>query len=318
MNSALKTIAQATLFLPDKVRYPILAINQSMAQQINEIRLKNLCPIALITSEERVFLKYDGSITHDPNESDVCILEKNDMEDAVRRLCNYSIHAFQNEMKNGFITVSGGHRVGIGASAITNAKGEITSIKNVSSLNIRISREIKGVADEIIDNIFYDRIKSVLIAGEPSSGKTTILRDIANRLSGKDFNFLRVCVVDERSEIAAICDGVSRSDIGIGCDVLDGYPKSDGMIIALRALSPDVIICDEIGSERDVAAIESIANSGVRLIASIHANSLTELLKRPQFSKLMHISAFESAVILKGKGFPGKIKEIVSLKRYWR
>ena len=157
-----------------------------------------------------------------------------------------------------------------------------------------------------------------MIVGEPSSGKTTVLRDVAYRLSGEEFNFLRVCIIDERSEIAATCDGSNKKSIGLGCDVLDGYPKAEGMMIALRAMSPDVIICDEIGSDKDVSAIESIANAGTKIIATIHAEGFSQLLKRPQFVKLMRTAAFDVAVVLCGRQTPGKIKEIVSLKRYWR
>ncbi|MBQ7799546.1 MAG: stage III sporulation protein AA [Oscillospiraceae bacterium] len=318
MNSYVKNVREATAFLPDRIRYPISVINQDLASEINEIRIKRLTPVMIVTSDKRCFLKYDGTVTTNPNDKSVCLVEQNDMDDAVRKLCNYSLHAFQNELKNGFITVSGGHRVGISATAVTNAQGEITAIKNISSLNIRIAREVAGAADEIISNVFYDRVRSVLIVGEPSSGKTTVLRDLAGRLSGSEFNYLRVCVVDERSEIAATSGGISKNKIGVSCDVLDGYPKADGMMIALRAMAPDVIVCDEIGSEKDVVAIESIANAGTKLIASIHAESFSHLLKRPQFQKLMSTSVFETAVVLKGKDNPGKVKDIVPLKRYWR
>lgn len=318
MNSACKIIREATAFLPDRIRYPIAAIKESIAAEIKEIRLRRMCPIVIVTSNMRCFLKYDGTMTLNADDGGICMAENPDMDDAVRKLCNFSVYAFQNEMKNGFITVPGGHRVGIGATAVTNAQGELTAVKNVSSLNIRIAREITGSADEFIKNVFSDRIRSVLIVGEPASGKTTVLRDIARKLSGPEFQYLRVCIVDERSEIAATCEGISRKSLGFGCDVLDGYPKADGMMIALRAMSPDVIICDEIGSDSDVAAIESIANAGVKIIATIHADGFSQLLKRPQFINLMHTCAFDLAVILCGKQTPGKIKEIISLKRYWR
>jgi stage III sporulation protein AA len=240
------------------------------------------------------------------------------MDDAVRRLCNYSVYAFQNEMKNGFITLRGGHRVGICATAVTNAQGELTAVRNVSSLNIRIAREINGAADELISTVYNEKIRSLLIVGEPSSGKTTVLRDIASRIADKEFGYMRVCIVDERSEIAATSEGINSKKMGVGCDVLNGYPKAEGMMIALRALSPEVIICDEIGSDEDVKAIENISNAGVKLISTIHADSFSQLIKRPQFLKLMHTAAFDVAVILSGKHQPGKIKEIISLKKYWR
>ena len=318
MNSYLNNLIEATAFLPDRIRYPISMISESVASQINEVRIKRLRPVILAGADRRFFLKYNGTITTDYEDASVCMVDNNDMDDAVRRLCNYSIHAFQNELKNGFVTVSGGHRVGIIGTSAINAGGEISAIKNISSLNIRIAREIEGAADEIISSVFKDRIRSVLIVGEPASGKTTVLRDIARRLSGADFGFLRVCIVDERSEIAAISDGISKNKLGVGCDVLDAYPKAEGMMIALRAMSPDIIICDEIGSDRDADAIEKIANAGTKIVASIHAESFSQLLKRPQFQRLMATSAFETAVVLGSRETPGKIKEIITLRRYWR
>ena len=221
-------------------------------------------------------------------------------------------------MKNGFITIAGGHRVGIAASCVIGNQGEISAIKGISSLNIRIARDIEGIADDFINNIFANDIKSVLIVGEPSSGKTTILRDIARKISGSDYGFQRVCIVDERSEIASVYSGVSNKKSLQNCDILDGYPKAHGMMIALRSLSPDVILCDEIGSYEDVLAIENIANSGVKIIATIHASNMSQLSKRPQFQNLMKTGAFELAIFLSGKNNPGEIKDIISLKKYWR
>ncbi|MEE1279770.1 MAG: stage III sporulation protein AA [Oscillospiraceae bacterium] len=313
-----RIIKEATAFLPDVLRFPIGAISENVLCEIKEIRLKRKTPVCIVTSNNKLFLKFDGTVVADAEQAGLCIVENADMDDAVRRLCNYSVHAFQNEMKNGFITVAGGHRVGISASAIINAQGDMSAVRNVSSLNIRIAREVEGAADELIREVLREKIRSVLIVGEPSSGKTTVLRDVAKRLSEKEFGYMRVCIVDERGEISATSEGVNRMALGVGCDVLDGYPKAEGMMIALRAMSPDIIVCDEIGSSEDVASIESIANAGVKLIATIHANSFSQLSRRPQFSKLMQISAFDVAVILSGKNNPGKIKEIVSLKRHWR
>lgn len=317
MNS-LNKIKEATAFLPEKIRYLISAIDNDNAVKIKEIRIKSSFPISIISIDRKAFLKYNGGLTENPSEDGVFIASKNDMDEAVRRLCDFSFHSFQNEMKNGYITVRGGHRVGICATAVTDAMGNLTAIKNVSSLNIRISREVFGCADELIYSLYKNDIKSVLIVGEPASGKTTLLRDAALRLSGEEFNFLRVCVVDERKEITSTYDGFAKNKIGVSCDVLDGYPKAEGMMIALRAISPDVIVCDEIGDEKDVYAIQKIANAGVKLLATIHSSSFSKLLKRPQFARLMDIGAFDVAVVLEGKNAPCKIKEIVPLKKYWR
>lgn len=312
------TLHEACYFLCDQIRFPLDAVNENYIDKIKEIRLKIGAPVCLVMADTKMFLRYDGTLSDLPQGSNLCIVSKNDMDESASRLVNFSIHAFQNEMKKGFITIKGGHRVGICASAIIDNKGEITSIRNISSLNIRIAREVKGAANEIINNVFLERIVSTLIVGEPSSGKTTILRDLASRLSDDEFGYLRVCIVDERGEIAATSGAIASKKLGIGCDVLDGYPKADGMMLALRSMSPDIIVCDEIGGDDDILAIESIVNSGVKIIATIHSDDFSHLAKRPQFSRLMQTGAFDVAVILKKRDTPGKIKEIIPLKRHWR
>lgn len=317
MNS-LDKIKEATIFLPEKIRNLIYAIDEKSAYKIKEIRLKSAFPISVVSIDKTDFLKYDGRLTQNLCEEDIFITSKNDMDEAIRRLCDFSFHSFQNEMKNGYITVRGGHRVGICATAVTDAMGNLTGVKNISSLNIRISREVSGCADELINSLYIHDIKSILIVGEPASGKTTMLRDAAFRLSSEDFGFLRVCIVDERKEIAISHNSYTANKIGVSCDILDGYPKADGMMIALRALSPDIIVCDEIGDEKDVYAIQKVANAGVKLLATIHADSFSKLTKRPQFLRLMDTGAFDVAVVLEGKHSPCKIREIVPLKKYWR
>ncbi len=313
-----KSLKEATYFLSDNIRYPIHAINTLKITSISEIRIKKFWPVSIIADNKRYFLKYNGSLINTIENTGMCIAEPEDFDESVRKLCNYSLHSYQNELINGYLTISGGHRVGICATAVKNPKGEVTSIKDISSLNIRISRVISGVSNEIINSVFSSGLKSVLIVGEPSSGKTTLLRDIATKLSGKDFGFLRVSVIDERSEIAQTGTVFGFKNLDVGCDVFDGYPKSQGMMTALRSMGPDVIICDEIGRDDDVAAIENISNSGVFIIASIHSSSVGELLRKPQFNKIIKTAAFETAVILKGKDSPGEIADMISLRRFWR
>ncbi len=311
-------LQEASYFLCDQIRFPLATVNKNYIDKTKEIRLKIGAPVCLVMTDSKMFLRYDGTLSDLPQGNNLCVVSKNDMDESASRLVNFSIHAFQNEMKKGFITIKGGHRVGICASAIVDNTGEITSLRNISSLNIRIAREIKGASNEIINNVFSEKIVSTLIVGEPSSGKTTILRDLASRLSDKEFGYLRVCIVDERGEIAATSDGVASKNLGVGCDVLDGYPKAEGMMLALRSMSPDIIVCDEIGGDDDIRAIESVVNSGVKIIATIHSDDFSHLTKRPQYTRLMQTSAFDIAIILKRRDTPGKIKEIIPLKRYWR
>lgn len=318
MGEEQQNLTRAVSFLPDRLRFPLMAVREEDALQIREIRLKRLTPVMLRTDAGYQFLRYNGVLTDCEKAGDLCRVEHTDMEDALRRLCSFSIHAFQNEMKNGYITTPGGHRVGICAGATLSGQGELTAVHNVSSMSIRIAREVPGAADELLRQCYSGALKSVLIVGEPASGKTTVLRDAVKQLSGREYGYIRVCVVDERGEIAASCDGVSRKQLGFGCDVLDGYPRADGMMIALRAMSPEIVVCDEVGTQEDAVALEQVANAGVRLLSSIHAESFAKLLRRPQFSRLMKAGAFDVAVILRGRQAPGEIAEIVSLKKYWR
>jgi stage III sporulation protein AA len=232
------------------------------------------------------------------------------MEESFRNLCSYSVYSHENEIRNGYITLSGGHRAGICGTAVLQSDS-VSSVRGISSINLRISREIRGAADELLDRIWDRLAGGLLLAGAPSSGKTTILRDLARQLSsGVRGNLKKVAVIDERGEIAGTYCGVPQNDLGCCCDVLDGYPKAEGILLAVRTLSPDIILCDEIGSEREVGAVEQGLNTGVILIASIHAGSIEELVRRKQAIKLLRTGAFATVAQLDASKGPGKIAGI--------
>lgn len=214
-----------------------------------------------------------------------------DISEIFKKLCNYSVYSFQEQLKNGFVTFSGGHRVGVASSAVLQ-NGEITGIKEISSLNLRIAREFKNCSKNIYE-IIKESSKGALIVGPPLSGKTTILRDLARLFSSEN----KVTIVDERFEIAACSEGTAQMDVG-SSEVLSGFPKSEGILRAVRCLSPNVIICDEIGTFKEAKAINETLNSGVKIIASIHALSEKEILKKPQILWLLFSGAFEKIVIL--------------------
>lgn len=198
-----------------------------------------------------------------------------EIADCFAELCRYSVHSFQEEIAQGFVTLDGGHRVGICGTAVTNG-GRIEMFKDISGLNIRIAHEVKGCADELYRRFFSGGLRSVLIAGKPLCGKTTVLRDLARQLGERH----RVTLIDSRNELSASVHGTPALDIGLNTDVLCGCSKSEGIMLALRSLSPEVIICDEIGN--DECAIEQALFCGVGLIATAHAASFDELQKRPQ------------------------------------
>lgn len=193
-----------------------------------------------------------------------------EIADCFAEICRYSVHSFQEEIAQGFVTLEGGHRVGICGTAVTNG-GRIEMFKDISGLNIRIAHEVRGCADEIYSRFFLRSPRSLLIAGKPLCGKTTVLRDLARQLGERH----RVTLIDSRNELSASHRGVPSLDIGLNTDALVGCPKSEGIMLALRTLSPEFIICDELGSDKD--AVGQALFCGVKLIASAHAGSLDEL-----------------------------------------
>ena len=235
------------------------------------------------------------------------------MEKAMAALCDYSIHSFQGDIQNGFITVRGGHRAGICGTAVLE-EGKISSVRDISSINLRISRQHFGAADSIIHSTFAKGAKGLLLAGPPGCGKTTILRDLARQLSsGATGCYYRVALVDERGELGGVYRGQAQKNLGPCCDCLDGYPKAQGILQALRSLAPQVIVCDEVGDDADINAIKAGVNGGAEMIASIHAGSLSELMNRPQGRALLNTHAFDYVAVMAGRDHPGRIQSVTEV-----
>ena len=292
----------------------LMKLPAEIKQNTFEIRLRIGCPVALTTNTEILYLTNRGTVENFIN-NESCIASKKDVSESFKMLCGYSIYSFQDEIKNGFITIKNGHRVGIAGTAVVQ-NGSIFTVKDVSSLNYRIARQIKGVASPIVDRLFGDSgiIEGTIIAGTPSSGKTTILRDLAALLSdGYLGRYIKTAVVDERGELGAVYLGQAGNDMGASCDILNGYPKDEGIMIALRCLSPEVIVCDEIGTQKEVEAVESGVNAGVPIITTVHADSIAALQKRPQSRALLATGAFSYIVMLEGAKNPGIIKEYIKV-----
>lgn len=229
----------------------------------------------------------------------------NEINEIFKNICKNSAYSFQEQLKQGFINFKGGHRIGISSSAIIE-NGKISGIKDITSLVFRIAKEYKYCARSLYK--FLDNLKSgVLIVGTPFSGKTTLLRDIARHLSKKE----KVVIIDERYEIAANYQGNIQMDIAES-EVLSGFPKNLGILRAIRCLSPEIIICDEIGDLKETICIKETFNSGVKIIASIHAKDEMEILKKPQSLILLNSGAFEKLVILKPYSI-GEIYKIIDV-----
>lgn len=228
--------------------------------------------------------------------SDVITTE--DINECFSEICRYSLHSFQGEIAQGFVTLDGGHRVGICGTVVKNGDN-IEFIKNVSGLNVRFAREVVGCADELYNRLFSVEPCSLLLGGKPLSGKTTVLRDLARKLGADN----RVSVIDSRNEIAACVGGEPTLDVGLNTDVLCGCGKAEGIMMALRSMSPQYIICDEIA--HDERAVEEALFCGVKVIASVHASGIEDMKHR--FGNASMLKYFDYLTII---GKCGKIAEV--------
>ncbi len=292
--------------LCNELSQTLLKISDSKKSMIQEIRLRCSKPIALTSGKETFFVCRDGSIIYSPGTRAVKCL-KHHIFDSFRSLCGYSVYSRQSEITDGYITASNGSRIGVcGTANIKN--NEIISVTDITSMNIRIPRQITGVSNELFVKLFPIN-GGILIAGAPTTGKTTLLRDIAVNVStGNGCRIMRTAVIDERGELSGGNKG--KIDLGLS-DIFTGYPKSVGIMQSIRSFSPQLIICDEVGTDKDAEAIMKGANAGAYIIATIHAGSVDELVRRPQTKKLISTGAFKSIVMLDSSDKPGKIKEII-------
>lgn len=240
---------------------------------------------------------------------------KEDLRVLINKISKFSIFAFEEEVKQGFITIQGGHRVGITGEWVFENQ-QVKYVKNISSLNIRICRQILGVGKKFIKYIYKnDYILNTLIISPPKCGKTTLLRDLSRIISNGEMplkNGFKVAVIDERSEIAASFQGVPQLDVGIRTDVYDNCLKSKGIILAIRSMAPEVIICDEIGSKDDFESILTAYNSGVSIISTIHGSSEEDFYNKLKMSNVnINIDKiFKCILVLSNKQGVGTLEKI--------
>ncbi|WP_281975661.1 stage III sporulation protein AA [Halobacillus litoralis] len=256
-------------------------------KSVQEIRLRVDRPIEILDSSHHQKLK--GTLMTPENLSFV-----------LNQISQFSLYRFKDELKEGFITIEGGHRVGLAGKANTH-HNEVDTLKHISFMNIRVAKATSGQVESLVPYLYKDgKWQSTLIIGPPHSGKTTVLRELSKYIgsSHRGYQAAKVAVVDERSEIAASMKGVPQLEVGERTDVMDACPKAEGMMMMIRSMSPDVLIVDEIGGETDALAVREATFTGVDVICSIHGNSLSGVRKRPSANRLIEEQIFERYLIL--------------------
>lgn len=288
-------------YFPTNIKLILQNELQDYITNLSEIRIRVNLPIILKIGQGEKIINYKTT-----NEEIDIILQN---------ICNNSIYAYQTQISEGFITIPGGHRVGISGN-VTVKEGNVTNINCVYSLNFRIAKQINGCSNEILENIIQNKsiiTQNTLIVSCPGAGKTTVLRDLARNISNgipeMNVNGIDVSIIDERCEIAAMYKGMPQNDVGIRTDVINNVPKPIGIKMAVRSLAPKVIIADEIGNKKDAEAINYAVCSGVTGIFSAHGNCMEDLKKNPEINELLKLNIFKNIVFL-DENHKGKIREI--------
>ena len=286
---------------------PVLsAMNNINISQLCEIRLRSFKPVVVYLKNKPYFLSNSGITT---NIKEAIVVDKKIVEEIVYRASEFSLYAVNEEIKNGFITLEGGIRIGIAGTAVFE-KGELKTIKNFSSINIRIPHNVKDCSLLAFNYIFKDNsLKNTLVISPPGAGKTTFLKDIAYQFSVRNYA-VNILIVDERGEIASVKnDGKSFLDCNF-CDVISFMPKDIAINMGIRSLSPNLILTDEVASLGDVNSLFYAGNCGVKVIASVHASSIKELKNKPEFEKLFKQKFFSRYVVLSLSDGPGTYEGI--------
>lgn len=304
----MKDYLNAISLLPDKYKSVLNAISENIAVNVKELRFRNGEPITLNTQNEIYYIRKNGALTVSFC-SDLLMTDEKDLQEIVFCLSRRSLHTYQDMIARGFIPLRGGAKAGVVGRAVMK-NGAVYSVSSFNSVNIRVSRAFYGCSRNLIEQVGED-CASFLIIGSPLSGKTTVLRDLCRFYSGKDrLKPLKTAIIDERDEIASRSFGEGL-DVGLHTDVLTLYPKAIGTEIAVRTLSPDLVVLDEIGSDEEAQAMLSAVNTGVNFIATAHGSSLEEVMRRPNIKRLVNAGAFKKAVVLCGKENPCRVKEMV-------
>lgn len=295
--------------LPHQIRRIINRLPDEVRDGLEEIRIRKYRPLEIIYNHRSAFVGFDSqlvphsSLAYRPTEEDCqCFLELT---------TQHSLYSFEEELKQGYITVAGGHRIGLAGRTIVTS-GQVKMIRDVGSFNIRVARQKEGTCQNLLPYLIDRqqrkwRMFHTLVLSLPGQGKTTLLRDIARSISQDESHTVpykqqkiscKVAIIDERSELAACVQGRPSFDLGPRVDVMDACPKAQGMMMMIRSMSPDVLIVDEIGNRADVQAIQEARYAGIRVIASAHAADFAEACRSPILKEVIASGVFERYVFL--------------------
>lgn len=307
-----KSLREIMDFMPSNISGLINPIPKDILVKAEEFRLRLGKPFIMYAGSIDYYIGQYGNIVKTPDSS--YIIRKNDISEAAELIQSFSVYSYNEELKNGYITIPGGHRIGI-AGRVVLENGNIRTIKDISFINYRIAKAIIGAADKVLKYLIEDsfNIFNTIIISPPQCGKTTLLRDIIRQLSdGVDDLAIRgkkIGLIDERSEIAACFMGEPKNDVGFRTDVLDACPKAKGIIMMIRSMSPDIIATDEIGKQEDASALLEAASAGVKIIATMHGKNIRDFYKKIELNKI-HNNLFERVVILGRSKGVGTIEAI--------
>ena len=281
----MKNIDEILRYFPNnlyKILFSLFQENNKLINEIQEIRIRSEKPIILKLREKDLILQYK--------------IPQSEVLQILERLCENSIYAYKNQICEGFITVKGGHRVGLTGSCVIE-NGKIINVKYISSLNFRIAREILNCSTKVLREIIDIQNKTIfntIIVAPPGKGKTTVLRDVIRRLS----DGINCGLVDERGEIAACYKGVPQNDVGLRTDVIENVDKYSGIHMLIRTMAPEIIACDEIGSKEDVKAIQYALFSGVKGIFTMHGKNVEDIKNNEEVYKLIENRQIQKIVFL--------------------
>jgi stage III sporulation protein AA len=310
-ESRMKTVIRDQILpvLSPALRNIVSNTPQTLQTELEEIRIRQSKPLQVCMHQDDVYLDPHGQPTRFDHKA--YLVTSEDVSQTLQLLTKSSLYAMEEELRRGYITIAGGHRVGLAGRTVLSSEGSVQTMKDITNLNLRLARDVEGAADSIKRHLVNPagyRLHNTLIISPPQCGKTTLLRDLARQISDGVLHDkipgLKVGIVDERSELAGCVNGVPQHSVGSRTDVLDACPKAQGMLMMIRSMSPQVLVTDEIGRDEDCAAIMEAVHAGVHVIATAHGFQLAEVRNRPAFRTLFDSKVFSRFLVLSRRNGP--------------